>query len=257
MLYQKMISISFRKKLKSILIFSFWILLWALLSLFVGEQLLLASPMAVMVALASLLKDDKFYLAVIRTCLKISTGFILSFSLGIFLASIAARFRFIRELVTPLIRLLRSIPVASVVIVILIWISSRNLSIVTSFMMSFPIIYENVLTGIMNVDKKLLEMAKVFRLSGFGKLKAIYIPQVISYLEAATILSLGLCFKSGVAAEIIGLPSGTIGERLYEAKVFFDTPSVFAWSVVIILLSFMFEKLFALLIRKGFTRWKV
>lgn len=257
MRFHKMISTIYRKKIKSFLIFCFWVSLWALVAKLVGHQLLIASPKEVVIALFELLKEAEFYSSVLKTCLKIAIGFISSLCCGVLFAYICSRVTFIRELFTPLIRLIRSIPVASIVIVILIWISSKNLSIVTSFMMSFPIIYENVLKGIMNVDTKLIEMAKVFHLTKTNKLKAIYLPQVLPYLESATVLSLGLCWKAGVAAEIIGLPTGTIGEKLYQAKVFFDTPSVFAWTAVIILLSFVFEKVFALLIKKGIQRWKV
>lgn len=244
------------KRLKSLLIIFCWIAIWALIAHSVGERLLIASPFDVLLALSSLLKESEFYLSVLNTCLKIATGFCLSFILGVAFALLCYKVKLVKELFSPLIHLLRSVPVASIVIVILIWISSKNLSIVTSFMMTFPIIYENTLTGLSEVDIKLLEMAKVFRFSTKNKIRAIYLPSILPPLESAVILSLGMCWKSGVAAEIIGLPTGTIGEKLYQAKVFFDTPSVFAWTIVIVLLSFLFEKGFAYLIKKGVAKWK-
>ncbi len=244
------------KRLKTVVIISFWILIWAFVAHIVGEQLLIASPYDVVLALISLLGEGEFYTSIANTCFKIAMGFCLSFVLGILFAVICYKVNILKELFSPLIHLFRSVPVASIVIVILIWISSKNLSIVTSFMMTFPVIYENTMTGLLNVDKKLLEMAKVFRFSNKNKIKAIYLPSVMPTLESAVILSLGMCWKSGVAAEIIGLPNGTIGEKLYQAKVFFDTPSVFAWTVVIVLLSFLFEKGFATVIKKGVSKWK-
>ncbi len=244
------------KRAKSFSIICFWIAIWALVAHSVGERLLIASPLDVVLALIGLLKEGEFYYSILNTCLKIAAGFCLSFILGITFAVLCYRVKLIKELFSPLIHLLRSVPVASIVIVILIWISSRNLSIVTSFMMTFPVIYENTLSGLCSVDKKLLEMAKVFRFSAKDKIRAIYLPSVLPPLESAVILSLGMCWKSGVAAEIIGLPTGTIGEKLYQAKVFFDTPSVFAWTIVIVLLSFLFEKGFATLIKKGVAKWK-
>jgi NitT/TauT family transport system permease protein len=96
----------------------------------------------------------------------------------------------------------------------------------------------------METDKKLLEMAKIFRM-GFGKkMKAIYIPGTYPYFTAACKLSIGLCWKSGIAAEVIGLPVGSIGEQLYQSKIFLDTGELFSWTIVIIIISYTFEKLF-------------
>jgi ABC-type nitrate/sulfonate/bicarbonate transport system, permease component len=222
----------------------------------VGERLLVASPFDTVLALAELLGEASFYQSVFKTCLRIALGFILSFFSGIVTAVLCFRFSLVKALLNPPIRILRAVPVASVVIVMLIWISSRQLSVATSFMMAFPIIHENVLKGLENTDRKLLEMAKVFRIGWKKTLRAIWLPGVLPYLEAASLMTLGLCWKAGVAAEIIGLPTGTIGEKLYQAKVFFDTPSVFAWTVVVIALSFVFEKLFAGLLKEVLSKWK-
>ena len=113
-----------------------------------------------------------------------------------------------------------------------------------SALMVFPPVYLNVLAGIDSADPKLLEMARVFRVPFRRTLKGIWLPQVLPYFRAAVSLALGLCWKAGVAAEVIGLPSGTIGERLYTAKVYFQTPDLFAWTAVILAVSVLLERLF-------------
>ena len=76
------------------------------------------------------------------------------------------------------------------------------------------------------------------------QLRGIYLPQVLPYFRSAVSLAVGLCWKAGAAAEVIGLPAGTVGENLYNAKVYFQTPDLFAWTAVIVAVSLVFEKLF-------------
>ncbi len=111
-----------------------------------------------------------------------------------------------------------------------------------------PIIYSNTLAGIGNMDQKLLEMADVFEVPFRRRLRYFHIPQVFPFFRSACAVSLGLCWKAGVAAEVIGLPQGSIGERLYQAKIYLETPELLAWTLVIILISMGFEKLFLCLL---------
>ena len=142
---------------------------------------------------------------------------------------------------------MKATPVASFIILVLIWVPSRNLSVVISFLMVLPVIYTNVLNGIQSTDGKLLEMAEVFDVSPWRRIKYIYMSSVLPYFRAGCSLGLGLCWKAGVAAEVIGIPAGSIGEKLYEAKVYLETPDLFSWTIVIIILSIAFEKIFLLL----------
>ena len=110
--------------------------------------------------------------------------------------------------------------------------------------MAFPVVYRNVLEGIRGTSRELLEMAQVFRIPLSRRLRGVDLPQVLPYFRAAADTALGLSWKAGTAAEVIGLCSGTIGERLYTAKVYFQTADLFAWTAVIVLLSVLFEGLF-------------
>ena len=117
-----------------------------------------------------------------------------------------------------------------------------------------PVVYSNVLGGISSMDKKLTEMADVFEVPFPRRLRYLYLPQVAPFFRSAYAVGLGLCWKAGVAAEVIGLPDGSIGERLYEAKVYLNTPDLFAWTVVIVLVSLVFEKLFLFLLDRLVAR---
>ena len=220
-----------------------WVLVWQLAALAIGEELFLHSPVAVVRSFAGLALTGGFWASAGTSLLRIGLGFVLGLVLGVLLAWGAAAFRFVETLLRPLMLLVRSTPVASFVILALVWVSGRSLSTFISFLMVLPVIYNGTLSGIAAADGKLLEMAEVFHVSFGRRVRAIYLPALRPFLLSACELALGLCWKSGVAAEVIGLPKGTIGERLYQAKIYLMTPELFAWTAVIILLSWLFTKL--------------
>lgn len=230
-----------------------WLLVWqgasmALAAAYPHGGLLLASPVDALLRLGELVRTAAFWRAVGGSALRIFGGFLLSCLLAVALASLAARFRRLRELLAPLVAAVKAVPVVSFIILALVWLNARSLPLFISALMVFPPVYLNVLAGIAAADERLLEMARVFRVPLWRKLRGIWLPQVLPYFRAAASLGLGLCWKAGVAAEVIGLPARTIGERLYTAKVYFQTPDLFAWTAVIVAVSVVFEKAFLALV---------
>lgn len=228
---------------------AFWILIWQLASVWLGQEILLASPVSVIKKLGELVITASFWKAIGFSFARIVLGFLLALFLGMVLAVLAYRFKIVSILLGPLITVIKSTPVASFIILCLIWIPSRNLSVFISFLMVLPVVYTNILQGIRQTDRKLLEMADVFHVGMRKRILYIYISQILPYLLTACTLGLGLCWKAGVAAEVIGVPSGSIGEKLYHAKVYLNTPDLFAWTIVIIVISFLFEKCFLAVLR--------
>lgn len=231
-----------------------WLLVWHIASLTIGQEILLVSPVQVIQRLAELIVTQDFWSSIFFSFRRIVSGFFLAVLSGVILAVLSSKFKLIEEFLAPVILTIKATPVASIIILILIWVSSKNLSIIISFLMVLPIIYTNVLDGIRSTDKKLLEMAEIFRVSAFKKIMYIYVSQVLPFFRSACSISLGLCWKSGIAAEVIGIPTGSIGEKLYKAKIYLNTPDLFAWTLTIILISVAFEYLFMLLIRKIISR---
>ena len=236
----------------------FWILVWQLLVVVLdkksggsmGGNLLVASPLETVKTLFSLVSTPEFWKAVGCSFLKIASGFFLALFIGVLLAAVASASGMVRGLLTPILRLIKAVPVASFIILALFWLSSsRNLSVLISFLMVLPIIYTNVLQGIDGTERELLEMATIFRIPFGKRIRYIYIPAVLPYFVSACSVGLGFCFKSGIAAEIIGLPADSIGERLYEAKLYLLTEELFAWTAVIISVSVVFEKAVMLLVK--------
>ena len=228
---------------------AFWVAVWQLAALAVGQRILLASPADTLAALADLARTADFWLSIATSLARIFAGFAAAVVCGTALAALAARFRPLRDLLAPFVQVVKAVPVASFVILVLIWVPSENLSVIIAFLMVFPIVYTNMLEGIAQTDAALLEMADVFRIGPVRRIRYIYRSQALPYFQAACSLALGLCWKAGIAAEVIGLPDRSIGEHLYEAKLYLATPDLFAWTLTIVLISLVFEKAFGALVR--------
>lgn len=228
----------------------FWLIVWEIMARYIGQEILLVSPVTVLLTFFKLSLTAAFWNSILFSFSRIILGFTLALMAGIILAAISSACVYIRELLKPLMAVIKATPVASFIILILIWISSRNLSIIISFLMVLPVIYSNILQGIEGTDSQLLEMACIFRISRFRRIRYIYFYQLLPYFKTACSLSLGLCWKAGVAAEVIGIPDGSIGEKLYESKIYLQTAELFAWTLTIILLSVGFEKIFLILTDK-------
>lgn len=227
----------------------FWLLAWqggsmALAAAYPSGGLLLASPVRAGLRLLELLPEPLFWRAVGNSSLRILGGFLLSGALAVGLAALAAGRPWLQDLLVPPVAVVKAVPVASFIILALVWLDSRSLSLFISALVVFPPVYLNVLEGIRRTDSRLLELAQVYRIPLRRRLWGIYVLQALPYFRSASSLALGLCWKAGVAAEVIGLPAGTVGERLYTAKIYLQTPDLFAWTTVVLVLAALFEKLF-------------
>lgn len=220
----------------------FWLGLWQIGSLIVGYSILLPSPGLTLRKLWALLGQSFFWLSIGNTLFSITLGFLSATILAVVVAALSHHHKWVGDLVSPLMLIFKSVPVASFIILILIWFSSGHLSIIISFIMVLPIVYTNILTALGQLDPEMTEVSQVFALTPYAKLRYITLPQVLPYLQSACLVSLGLSFKAGIAAELIGLPKNSIGEHLFSAKLYLDTPNLFAWTVAIVLLSFFYEK---------------
>ncbi len=230
------------------------IAIWQAAAMAVGQQILLASPFAVLKRLCTVWQEPNFLSIIWFTFSKIVSGFFLALFLGLSLAVLAGRFSLVEILLWPFMIMIKSVPVASFIIISLIWLTTKELSVFIAFLMVLPIVYTNVLQGIKSTDAKLLQMAEIFRLPFRKRFFYIWIPQMKPYLISACSVSLGLSWKAGIAAEIIGIPDGSIGEMFYNAKVYLNTVDLFAWTIIVVVISVVFEKIFMFLLRKGFGR---
>lgn len=233
-------------RLRLLLAALFWLAVWQLMSMAVGQPILLASPTATLARLGALVLTADFWRSLLFTLGHILAGFALAAVAGMALAMLAGRFEVVSGLLSPLLAAMRSVPVASFVIAALIWVPSRRLSVLIAFVIVLPVVYAGTLDGIRQIDPELREMARVFRMSRWNRLRAVDVPAALPSIASALSVSIGLAWKSGVAAEVIGIPGGSVGEKLYKAKVYLATPDLFAWTLAIVLASALCARLLRL-----------
>lgn len=231
------------RRLTGFLVAAFWLALWQLVSFLVGQEILMVSPVSTFATLVRLMGTGGFYLSVGQTFGRIALGFLLALIVGAALGALSHFSRGARLLLSPPMAAVKATPIASFVILALIWISARDLSIFISFLMALPLIYESALAGLDGADGKLLEMADVFGIPVGRRARAIYAPAAAPYLLSACRSAMGICWKAGIAAEVIGQPANSIGDALYRAKLFLATDELFAWTAAVVALSILFEKL--------------
>ena len=229
----------------------FWLGVWQAAAAAIGQEVFLVSPVQAIGTLVELLPQAEFWQRIGFSAGRILLGFGLGVVCSAALAVAAEICPAAEVLIAPVLQLVKATPVASFIILALVWVSGSSLSVLISFLMVLPVLYSAVRTGIGSADRQLLEMAQVFRLPLGRRLRAVWLPAVLPAFRQGCSVALGICWKSGVAAEVIGLPDGSIGDALYRAKITLSTGELFAWTFVIILLSAVFEKLFLALLDKA------
>lgn len=205
--------------------------------LLLGENLFLSSPVTVIVRLWKMAGTADFWNRVLFSTVRVMGGLLLGMGAGVLLGSVSFFCRRLRELLQPMVSVIRAVPVASFIILALLWLDEESLSVFITFLICFPVFYSGTLSGFGGADERLLEMSRVFRLPFRKKLRAVYLPAVIRQTTASFEVAVGLAWKSGVAAEVIAIPGGSIGEKLYRAKLYLENGDMLAWTLAIALLS--------------------
>lgn len=244
-----------KDKVKKIIIVVGWLLLWQILSMCVENSILLTGPMETVQRLVVLSAQSDFWQACGGSLFRIAIGFGLGMLLGILLAMGSARYKLVEEMLAPPMMLIKAVPVASFVVLFLIWWGSKYLAIGISFCVVLPIFFVNTLEGIHSTDKKLLEMAHIFDVTLRNRFFYIYRPALKPFWDGSIKTAVGMSWKSGVAAEVIGLPEHAIGEQLYLSKIYLDTSGVLAWTIVIVIMSLLFERVI-LWLWKCIMKWQ-
>ena len=239
-----------KKTAKKLFVICFWIGVWYAAYFAVHKEILIPSPAAVLERLGELCLQNDFWMTVGLSFLRIFCGLLFALFCGAALAALTHRFSLLYELFHPLLSVIKATPVASFIILALVWIKTPYLSAFTSFLMVLPMVWENVYTGIGQTDRQLLEMAQVFRFGAGKTLLHVYFPSVLPYFLSACTTGMGLAWKAGIAAEVLGVPKLAIGTEIYQSKIYLETVDLFAWTVVVVAMSMLIEAVFRRAVRR-------
>lgn len=228
----------------------FWLLVWQAAALWVDSVLFLPGPLAVLRRLAQLTAASSFWHTALLSLGRVLWGLVWGTVLGLVLGALTCASRWLDALVSPAIRVIRATPVASFILLLFLWTDRDSVPAVIAGLMVLPVVWGNVTRGIRERDPKLMELARAYRFSRLKTARLVIWPSVRPYLLTAVTTSMGLAWKSGVAAEVLVLPRQAIGTHIYNTKFYLETADLFAWTLVVILLSLVLERLIARLVRR-------
>jgi len=219
-----------------------WVAIWQIAATLIDNNLVLVGPVQALAALGTLMIHGSFWQSVWGSLYRITLGFLTAAVTAICLSTLSYKVKLIKEFLSLPMTIFKTVPVASFIILMLISLQSREgLSSIICFMMSLPVMYANTLAGLYSIDPKMLEMAQIFGVSGTKKFAYLYMYRVLPFFATGSKIALGLSWKAGVAAELIGLVQNSIGNELYLAKLYLMMDHVFAWTAVIVVLSIALE----------------
>lgn len=231
-------------------VFLFWIIIWRIASAAVGKEILLPAPLAVVKRIFELSATTDFWASTLLSVLRIMLGFLIGMFGGVILGFLSFRFEIIKRLFSPLLTIIKATPVASFIILALIWLTAKKVPTFATFLIVLPIVCQNTLTALELTDKQLIEMETFFGFGPIKRIKTLYFHSFMPYFLSSAKMSLGLAWKAGIAAEVLCTPVYSIGTNLYESKIYLETTDVFAWTAVVILMSIVLEKMLSLIFEK-------
>ncbi len=234
-----------------------WLLIWLLVSLAVGQELLFPSPISVIKRVCEFFASLDFYKTVGVSLLRVVLGMLIGVSAGVLGGILSASSHIIKDFFTPMLAVIKSTPVASFIILLVLWLSRDLTPVIIASVMVMPVVWANVETGIRETDKDLLEMSRVYGMSKAKRLTSIYIPSVYPYFLSSMRSSLGMAWKAGIAAEVLLQPLVSVGKQIFESKYMLETVDLFAWTVIVVILSIIIEFSLVILFKKAARRYSL
>ena len=239
-----------KKILTTLVVAAFWILLWYLAAARVGLELLLPSPVHVFRRFFELLGDSVFYKTMGGSILRVSLGILQAVFAGVILGAVTAKSKVAAAVFGPPMTVIKSTPVASFAILAALWLGREKLPVFVTLLIVLPIVWSNVETGVKQVDRGLLEMAKVYNVGSIKTVFGIYVPSVTPFFGAAFKSAIGLAWKAGISAEVIVNTPNSVGQKLFESKAYFETVDLFAWTAAVVLLNLILDALIGLVSKR-------
>lgn len=230
---------------------AFWLAVWCLFAYVIRLDLLLPSPGAVLAALKELVGQKEFFASCGRSLLRVLEAWTAGLAAGLAAGILTKLSPAAQTLLSPALHIVKATPVASFIVLALVLMKTNRVPVFTGALIVIPIVWANTVKGLGSVDGKLAEMAKAFGMKKSAKIRYLFVPALLPYFSSAATTAMGLAWKACIAAEVICTPSGSIGAGIQNAKIYLETPSLFAWTLTVILLSVLLEKLIQTILAKA------
>ncbi|MDR1409998.1 MAG: ABC transporter permease subunit [Oscillospiraceae bacterium] len=228
----------------------FWLGVWAFLAWRVGQELLLPTPLQVWQSLCGLAQAAKFWQTLGLTLSRILAGCAIGMGLGVLLGFLTGVSHVLDIFLRPLVAVAQSTPVASLIILALVWLRKESVPVFAAALMTAPGLLHNTRQGIAETPRELREMVRIFCVKPGKQLRMLYLPQVLPYVLSGCAGAIGFGWKAGVAAEVLSVPRQAVGTELYHSKLYLDSPALFAWTAAVVILSVLLEAAVKLALRQ-------
>ena len=244
-----------KNNLTTIWIVVFWLVVWQIAAVIVDQPLFLPSVPLAFENAVKIVQEELFWRNIGITFYRVVMGLTISSIIAVVLAVLSSQAKWIERFFSPFVVTVKSIPTMSIIILALVWFKSGTVPIFVSFMICFPMIYSNVLSGIKHIDPVLLEFCEIHKISPKKRLLEVIFPSVMPYFRTAFFVAIGFCWKSTIAAEVLSAPKLSMGYQLYLSKLYLDTPRLFGWTIIIVSFTMLIEHLLNKIIdTKGFLQ---
>ncbi|HHX60078.1 MAG TPA: ABC transporter permease subunit [Epulopiscium sp.] len=239
------------------------IIVWELSHTMIGNSVVLPSVRETTIAFKEIITSLNFGITIATTLNRIVVSFLIGLILALILGILSALNKWFYDFLSPVLSLFKIVPTMAIVILALIWLTNQRAPVLIAVIIVLPILYEAVIKGIKNIDKNILNMTTVYKVSTVDIIRYIYIPSILNNIMAIFSSSIGLCLKIVIGGEVLGQPQNSIGTSIQTEKMYLNTAGVLGWIVILVILSLVIDimaKTFVELIkviRKGLKDGKI
>ncbi|WP_024614440.1 ABC transporter permease subunit [Clostridium sp. Ade.TY] len=246
---------TWKTKLQVLLGIVLLLIIWQVIAIYINNDIYLPKLQEVIKSLKEIVTKKDFLLIVASSFYRTVISFVIALLAAIIIGVLSSMYPFINNLLKPLNSIGKTIPTLVLVVLALIWFDKDNAPFIVGIAIVFPILYDGIVNTLTKNDKKLDEMMKIYEIPKVYKIRKVYIPNIIFYILKILVPTISLAFKVVIAGEVHGQPKYGIGSAVQLEKVNFNTPGIFAWIVIIAIISILFE-LFNKFLTGKYYRWQ-
>ncbi|OAV38758.1 ABC transporter permease [Clostridium saccharobutylicum] len=232
----------------------FFIALWQVSAIIIDNDIYIPRIQQVIKSIVEIVNEPDFFKIVLSSFYRTAISYILALGCSMILGVLSVVYPFFKYLLSPNLRKQFCYGCYHEVVLALVWFTKDSAPFVVGFAITFPILYEGVRNSIMQIDKKLIDMTEIYEVELIDKIKKIYFPVMKFYFMSIFVSTFSLTFKVVIAGEIHGQPKFGIGTHIQLEKVNFNVSGIFAWIIIIMFISLIFE-LINRFLQKKIYRW--